>query len=105
MADETNEPSAVIGLLLIGSLLAAGYFGYTKLFPSDRAQVRSCISTIMDASRGDVGYGEYRQKLADLDQADEVVIADVIRRPWGGETIVTIDYLVDGRRSGIMCAQ
>lgn len=105
MTTETNEPSTVMGLLVLGGLLAAGYFGYTVMFPSDRSQVRSCISTIMDASRGGVGYGEYRKQLADIDRADEVVIADVIRRPWGGETIVTIDYLVDGRRSGIMCAQ
>lgn len=105
MTTETNEPPATTVLLWFGALLVAGYFVYTWVYPSDRKQVRSCISTIMDASRGDVGYGGYRRQLLDLDAADVVVITDELRQPFGPDTIVTLYYTVDDNRSTIMCAQ
>lgn len=105
MTTETNEPPATTVLFWAAGIIAAGYFGYTKLFPSDRAQVRSCISAIMEASRRDVGYGEYRNQLLDLDAGDNVVITDETRQPLGPETIVTLYYAVDGKRNSIMCAQ
>lgn len=105
MTTETNEPPATTVLLWAIGIIAIGYFAYTKLFPSDRAQVRSCISVIMEASRADVGYGEYRSQLLDLDAADVVVITDEIRQPFGNETILTLNYSVDGTRNSIMCAR
>lgn len=104
MTANTNEPPATTVLFWLGLILVAGYFGYTTFFGSDRANVRSCISSIMEASRADVGYGEYRQKLGDVDQGDEIVITDETRRPFGPDFIVTIYYTVDGRPNSIMCA-
>lgn len=105
MIAETNEPPATTVLLWLGVLLVAGYFVYGWVFPSDRAQVRFCISAIMEASRRDVGYGEYRRQLLDLDAGDDVVITDETRQPLGPDTIVTLYYTVDGNHSSIMCAQ
>lgn len=43
MAETDDEPNAVASLIVAIALFAGGYFGSTALFPSDRAQVRSCI--------------------------------------------------------------
>lgn len=105
MTTETNEPPATTVLLWAVGIIAIGYFGYTKMFPSDLSQVRSCISTMVEASRGEVGYGELRQALVDVDAAAVVVISNMKRIPMGGQDIVTIDYVIDGRRRSIMCAR
>ncbi|MGJ8626277.1 MAG: hypothetical protein ACSHXB_04880 [Sulfitobacter sp.] len=100
-----DDNDTALGVVILVGLAVAGYYGYAWLFSSDRAQVRSCISAIMDASRGDVGYGGYRRQLLDLDAGDDVVITDEMRQPFGPDTIVTLYYTVDGNRSTIMCAQ
>jgi len=87
------------------AIATAGYFGYTTFFQSDRAQVRSCISAMLEASRGQVGYGEMRVKIQTLDAAASVIITDETRRAFGNSAMVTIEYQVDGRASRIRCAQ
>lgn len=87
------------------AIATAGYFVYTTFFQSDRSQVRSCISAMLEASRGQVGYGEMRSKMQALDAADTIVITDVTRRDYGDSTMVTFEYLVDGRASRTVCSQ
>lgn len=82
----------------------AGFFGYNALFPTDRSQVRSCITSMMESSRGQVGYGELQRKLRDLDAGQTIEVTDENRRSFGDSTLVTIEYRVDGRSSRVMCS-
>jgi len=104
MTSQRSDPTpaqGVIGLIVIGTIL---YLGYSAMFSSDRSRVRTCINTMLEASRGDSFYGEFRQALTAVDDADTVAILKQTDAPFGAETIRTIDYSVDGRRSTIMCA-
>lgn len=101
-----HEPASPVATLIWGAaFVAAGYFGYTTFSPSDRAQVRSCIASMLESSRGQVGYGEMRDQLRDLDAAETVVIIDESRRAFDRSTLVTFEYRIDGRVSRIVCAQ
>lgn len=104
MAETDNEPNAVASLIVAAALFAGGYFGYTILFPSDRAQVRSCIEGMMEASRGSGMYGEFNRKLAAVNAADTVVIEDEQRRPIGRDVLLTLHYNADDHRGTVMCA-
>ncbi|MEP1637259.1 hypothetical protein [Ascidiaceihabitans sp.] len=101
----TNETNPVMTTITMAAIAVGGYFGYATAFPSDRKQVRSCISTMMESSRGQVGYGELRSKLQALDAAETIEITDETRRAFGNSTLVTIEYRVDGRASRTMCGQ
>lgn len=92
-------------LITIGAIAVGGYIGYATEFPSDRKQVRSCIASMLESSRGQVGYGELRDKLLALDRAETVVVVDETRRDFGDSTLVTFVYQVDGRTSRIVCGQ
>ncbi len=104
MADTENEPGAFASLLSLVVIIAVGYFGYTTLFPSDRARVRSCIEGMMEASRGTGMYGEFGHKLAVVNNADTVVIEREERQQIGNNVLLTLHYSTDGRRSSMMCA-
>lgn len=104
MTSQRSDPTpaqGVIGLIVIGTIL---YLGYSAMFSSDRSRVRTCINTMLEASRGDSFYGEFRQALTAVDDAETVAILKQTDAPFGAETIRTIDYSVDGQRSTIMCA-
>lgn len=105
MTDNTNQTSPTTALISLVAIVVGGYFGYATVFPSDRKEVRSCISSMLESSRGQVGYGELRSKLQALDTAASVEIVDERRRDFGGSILVTIEYRVDGRTSRIMCGQ
>lgn len=92
-------------LITIGAIAVGGYVGYATAFQSDRKQVRSCIASMLETSRGQVGYGELRDKLLALDRAETVVVVDETRRDLGGSTLATFVYQVDGRTSRIVCGQ
>lgn len=92
-------------LITIGAIAVGGYIGYATAFPSDRKQVRSCITSMLESSRGQVGYGELRDKLLELDRAESIVVVDETRRDFGDSTLVTFVYQVDGRTSRIVCGQ
>lgn len=104
MAETDDEPNAIASLIVVAGLLAGVYFGYTTLFPSDRAQVRSCIEGMMEASRGRGMYGEFNRKLAAVNEADTVVIENERRQPVGRDVLLTLHYNADGHRSTVMCA-
>jgi len=60
---------------------------------------------MLETSRGQVGYGEIRDKLLAVDRAETVVIVDEVRRDFGSSTLVTFTYQVDGHSSRIVCGQ
>lgn len=66
--------------------------------------MRSCITSMMELSRGQVGYGELQRKLRDLDAGQTIEVTDENRRSFGDSTLVTIEYRVDGRSSRVMCS-
>lgn len=105
MNDEPNQPSPTASVLILIGIFSLGYFGYSKLFPSDLAKLRSCISSTMEASRGDSLYGQYRAALSEIDAAKEVLITSQRRYPMGGDDILSIEYKIDGRQRGIMCVR
>ena len=105
MTTNTHQTSLSTILISLVAIVIGGYFGYATAFPSDRKEVRSCISGMLESSRGQVGYGELRSKLQALDAAESVEIVDERRRDFGGSTLVTIEYRVDGRTSRITCGQ
>lgn len=105
MTTTHKQTNPIVSLLGAGAIFAGGYFGYNAFFPSDRSQVRSCISAMLEASRGQVGYGEMRSKMQAVDVADTIVITDETRRDFGNSTMVTFEYLVDGRASRTVCSQ
>lgn len=99
MTSQRSYPTpaqGVIGLIVIGTIL---YLGYSALFSSDRSRVRTCITAMLEASRGDSLFGEFRQALTAADNAETVTILNQTDAPFGAETIRTIDYSVVGRRS------
>ena len=102
---QTNEMNAKNILITLAFVAIGGYFGYATAFPNDRKQVRSCISSMLESSRGQVGYGELRDKLRDLDDAETVTLIDENRRDFSGSTLVTLSYQIDGRASRIMCGR
>ncbi len=87
------------------AIIAGGYFGYATAFPSDRAEVRSCITTMLEAARVQVGYGELRDQLKVVEAAGEIEVTNETRRNFGGSTLVTLEYRADGRTSRVMCGQ
>ena len=51
MTSQRSDPTpaqGVIGLIVIGTIL---YLGYSAMFSSDRSRVRTCINTMLEASR------------------------------------------------------
>jgi len=92
-------------IITMAAIAVGGYFGYAAAFPSDRKQVRSCISTMLEASRGQVGYSELRLALRELDASKTVVVENERRRNFGNSTIVTIQYRIDGSSTQIICAE
>jgi len=102
---KTTTTSPLTALITVGAIAVGGYVGYATAFPSDRKQVRTCITSMLETSRGQVGYGELRDKLLELDRAESVVIVDETRRDFGDSTLVTFVYQVDGRTSRIVCGQ
>lgn len=105
MTTNTNQTSPSTILIALVAIVVGGYFCYATAFPSDRKEVRSCISSMLQSSRGQVGYGELQSKLQALDAAERVEIVDERRRDFGGSTLVTIEYRIDGRNSRIVCGQ
>jgi hypothetical protein len=92
-------------IITVAAIAVGGYFGYATAFPSDRKQVRSCVSSMLESSRGQVGYGELRDKLSSLDAAETIEIVSERRRDFGGSELVTIEYQIDGRNSRITCGR
>ena len=105
MAEETEEMSPIATLIVLAGITICGYIGYTTFFPNERNQVRSCITAMLEASRGQVGYGELRDKLAALDAAETVVLVDEKRRDFGDSVLVSLTYETDGRTSRVMCGR
>lgn len=103
MSDTENEPNTFASLIMGAIILAGCYFGYTTFFPSDRAQVRSCIEGMMEAARGSGMYGEFRSELAVVDDAASVVIEQEERLPLGADVLLTLHYNADGNRGTIVC--
>ncbi len=101
----TNELTPKNLFITLAFIAIGGYVGYATAFPTDRKQVRSCISSMLESSRGQVGYGELRDKLSGLDAAEVVEVVSERRRDFGGSELVTIEYLIDGRTSRVMCGQ
>ena len=101
----TNELTPKNILITLVFIIVGGYFGYATAFPDDRKQVRSCISSMLESSRGQVGYGELRDKLSSLDAAETVAVVSERLRDFGGSDLVTIEYQVDGRNSRITCGR
>ena len=92
-------------IISLAAIAVGGYFGYATAFPSDRKQVRSCISSMMESSRGQVGYGDLRRALQELDASETVVVENETRRSFGNSTMVTLQYNVDGRSTRTVCAE
>ena len=88
----------------MAAVLAIGFIGYRHLFPAERSEVRACIAAMMEAGRGTLDYGMFRQALDEVDAADEVTILSITRTPFGPNEMLNIKYAVDGRHSGIVCA-
>lgn len=105
MPNNTNEMTPTNILITLSFIVIGGYLGYATAFPSDRKQVRSCIASMLESSRGQVGYGELRDKLSSLDAAETVEIVNERRRDFGGSELVTIEYRFDGRTNRIMCGR
>lgn len=105
MPTTTNETNPVMTIVTLSAIAFGGYFGYATAFPDDRKQVRSCVSSMLESSRGQVGYGELRDKLSNLDAAETVEIVSERRRDFGGSELVTIEYQIDGRNSRITCGR
>ena len=92
-------------IIALAAITFGGYVGYATAFQSDRKQVRSCISTMLEASRGQVGYGELRQALQELDASETIAVENERRQNFGNSTIVTIQYRIDGGSTQIVCAE
>ena len=101
----TNETNPVMTIVTLAAIAVGGYLGYATAFPSDRKQVRSCISTMLEASRGSFAYGDLRSQLSDLNKAEAVVVLDEERLALGANELVTIRYSIDGRSTQITCGQ
>lgn len=101
-AGETKLSTVVLSVIAV---IVGSYVGYATAFANDRKQVRSCISSMLEASRGQVGYGELLDKLRDLDAAETVTVIDENRRDFGSSALVTLSYQIDGRTSRIMCGR
>lgn len=105
MSDVGSETKPSTVVLSVIAVIVGSYVGYATAFPNDRKQVRSCISSMLEPSRGQVGYGELRDKLANLDAAGAVEIVNERPRDFGGSELVTIEYQIDGRTSRIVCGR
>lgn len=105
MPTTTNETNPVMTIITLAAIAVGGYLGYATAFPNDRKQVRSCISTMLEASRGQVGYGELRQALQELDASETVVVENERRRNFGNSTMVTLQYRIDGGSTQVICAE
>ncbi|PJI91274.1 hypothetical protein BC777_0098 [Yoonia maricola] len=105
MTTASNGTSPTTIVISFVAIIVGGYFGYATAFPSDRKEVRSCITTMLEAARGQVGYGELRDQLQAVDAANVIEVTNKTHRNFGGSTLVTLEYRVDGRTSRVMCGQ
>jgi hypothetical protein len=71
--------------------------------PSDRATITRCIGGMVEASKGDGLYSQYRDQ---LDEAENAGLVEITKKSdFGGGHGWAYDYTADGKRRVIICGK